>query len=104
METILVDDPNAIAWDDTADVVVVGYGGAGACAAIEARENGASVIIVERFAGGGTTSYSGGVIYAGGTRYQREAGYDDSAEKMFAYLSMEVGDAVRTETLRRYCE
>ena len=28
-------------WDKTADVVVLGYGGAGACAAIEAHDAGA---------------------------------------------------------------
>lgn len=28
-------------WDDAADVVILGYGGAGACAAIEARDSDA---------------------------------------------------------------
>ena len=31
-----------IAWSEYADVVVVGWGAAGACAAIEARDGGAS--------------------------------------------------------------
>ena len=31
-------------WDDEADVVIVGIGAAGACAAIEARHAGASVL------------------------------------------------------------
>lgn len=35
-------------WDDEADVVVVGYGGAGAAAAITAADLGASVLIVEK--------------------------------------------------------
>ena len=35
-------------WDATADVVVVGYGGAGACASIAAADAGASVIILEK--------------------------------------------------------
>jgi 3-oxo-5alpha-steroid 4-dehydrogenase len=104
MTTRQIDSAEDIAWNDSADVVVVGFGGAGACAAIQARECGADVLIVDRFAGGGTTVRSGGVIYAGGTRFQREAGYDDTAEKMYAYLSQEVRDAVRPQTLRRYCE
>ena len=54
------------AWDDTFDVVVVGLGGAGASAALEAAESGARVLVLERFHGGGTTSVSGGVVYAGG--------------------------------------
>ena len=35
-------------WTKTADVVVVGYGGAGAATAITAADNGASVIVLER--------------------------------------------------------
>jgi len=35
-------------WDQTADVVVIGYGGAGAIAAITAADAGASVIILEK--------------------------------------------------------
>jgi succinate dehydrogenase/fumarate reductase flavoprotein subunit len=42
-------------WDDQADVVVVGYGGAGASAAIAAHDAGAEVLIVEKNAGGGNT-------------------------------------------------
>jgi len=93
-----------IAWDETADVVVVGFGGAGACAALEAVERGGSVIALDRFAGGGATAYSGGVVYAGGTRVQAEAGVADSAQAMFDYLSLEVGDAITPATLRRFCE
>ena len=37
------------AWDDEADVVVVGFGGAGACAALEAKANGAQVLVLDRF-------------------------------------------------------
>jgi 3-oxosteroid 1-dehydrogenase len=35
-------------WDKEADVIVVGYGAAGACAAIEARDVGAEVLILEK--------------------------------------------------------
>src|SRR5215831_19220447 len=45
------------------DVIVVGYGGAGAAAAIEAADAGASVLIVEKFhEAGGTTRMAGGNI------------------------------------------
>src|SRR3990172_2036960 len=40
------------AWDERADVVVVGFGAAGACAAIEAREAGGGGV-GRRGAGGG---------------------------------------------------
>ena len=104
MAPIEVADAASVNWDRQADVVVVGFGGAGASAALQARECGAEVLLIDRFGGGGTTAYSGGVIYAGVTRFQREAGFDDSVENMLAYLKMEVGDAVRPETLRRFCE
>ena len=35
-------------WDQEADVVVVGFGGAGACAAIEAHDAGAKVLVLEK--------------------------------------------------------
>ncbi|MBB4681047.1 FAD-binding protein [Crossiella cryophila] len=92
------------AWDDRAEVVVLGFGAAGACAAIEAAAGGADVLVVDRFSGGGTTAISGGVVYAGGgTKIQSAAGVGDSVEAMHAYLREEVGDAVSPETLRRFC-
>jgi 3-oxo-5alpha-steroid 4-dehydrogenase len=92
-------------WDDAADVVVVGFGAAGACAALEAAQNGASVAVLDRFHGGGATAASGAVIYAGGgTPYQRAAGYDDTPEEMVRYLKLEVGNTVAHATLHRFCE
>ena len=91
-------------WDERADVVIVGFGAAGACAAIEAAEAGADVLVLERFGGGGATAVSGGVVYAGGgTDVQRAAGVEDTPEAMYDYLSQEVGDAVSPATLRRFC-
>jgi 3-oxo-5alpha-steroid 4-dehydrogenase len=91
--------------ENTFDVVIVGFGGAGACAAIAAAERGARVLVVDRSVGGGATTLSAGVVYAGGgTRYQRAAGFEDTPENMFDYLRQEVGDAVDDETLRRFCE
>ncbi|PWK61296.1 FAD-dependent oxidoreductase [Aminobacter sp. AP02] len=58
------------------DVIIVGYGGAGAAAAIEASDAGASVLIVEKFGeGGGTTKMAGGNIRSVG-----------DANKMIAHL------------------
>lgn len=55
-----------LSWDDEADVVVVGFGAAGASAAVEAAEAGADVLVLERAGGGGGTSaMSGGLIYMG---------------------------------------
>jgi 3-oxo-5alpha-steroid 4-dehydrogenase len=91
-------------WDVEADVVVVGFGAAGACAALEAASAGCSVLVLDRFVGGGASALSGGVVYAGGgTPQQRAAGVTDSPEAMFAYLSTEVGDVVPPATLREFC-
>lgn len=82
----------------------MGFGGAGACAAIEAAGTGADVLVLDRFTGGGATALSGGVVYAGGgTSVQRAAGVSDSVAAMYDYLSQEVGDAVSAATLKEFC-
>lgn len=51
-------------WDIQTDVVVLGYGGAGACAAIAARDSGAEVVIIEKAPfGGGNTACSVGNLF-----------------------------------------
>ena len=92
-------------WDAEADVVVIGFGAAGACAALEAAAAGGTVLVLDRFGGGGATALSGGVVYAGGgTPQQRAAGVTDTPEAMFGYLRTEVGDAVPPVTLREFCD
>ena len=87
-------------------MLVVGFGCAGAAAAIEARAAGADVAVLERASGGGGTSaMSGGVLYlGGGTSLQKACGFEDSAEDMFRYLMASCGDAPDEEKMRRYCE
>ncbi|MGC7097862.1 FAD-binding protein [Amycolatopsis lurida] len=88
-----------------ADVVVAGFGAAGACAALAAAEAGADVLVLDRFQGGGATAVSGGVVYAGGgTAQQRDAGVTDSVDAMYAYLRLEAGGVVSERTLRAFCE
>jgi 3-oxo-5alpha-steroid 4-dehydrogenase len=90
--------------DLVTDVVIVGFGAAGACAAIEAADAGADVLVVDRFQGGGASAVSGGIVYAGGgTAQQRDAGVEDSVTAMYDYLRMETEDVVSDETLRRFC-
>ena len=102
---LTVEDPDSFDWDDETDLLVVGSGAAGSSAAVEACEQGLRVTIVDRYAGGGASAASGGVLYAGGgTSIQRAAGVEDTPENMFAYLSMETRGCVTDDTLRRFCE
>ncbi len=102
-DPLVLDDPDAAIWDETADLVVVGLGGAGIAAALEALERGLSVIAIDRYEGGGSTAANGGVFYAGGgTVIQREAGEDDDPEEMLKYLRIEAGNVVSDATLRRF--
>ncbi len=73
-------------WDREVDIIVVGFGGAGAAAAIEAHDAGADVLILEKAPlPGGTTAVSGGGIYCGGTSLQKELGIEDSTEEVYKF-------------------
>ena len=93
-------------WDREADVVVVGFGAAGACAAIEAAEAGCEVLVLERASGGGGTSaLSTGQIYlGGGTRIQKACGFEDSPEEMFKYLMASCGPGPDEAKIRLYSD
>ncbi|MBN1319066.1 MAG: FAD-dependent oxidoreductase [Anaerolineales bacterium] len=92
-------------WDNEADVVVVGFGGAGAAAAIEAGRAGASVIVLERTTvGGGSTALCGGIVYmGGGTPVQKAAGFEDTLEGMNQYLLAAAGAGADPEMINTYC-
>ena len=95
-------------WDRETDVAIVGFGGAGGCAAIEAADAGASAIIFEvASASGGSTAMSSAEIYMGGnggTRVQQACGFEDSTEDMFTYMMMCAGPQADEEKIRNYCE
>lgn len=93
-------------WSDTADVVIVGYGVAGAAAAVEAAAQGAEVIVLERAGGwGGAASLSGGFIYlGGGTATQAACGFDDSPDEMFKFLMAAMGPGADEAKTRIYSD
>lgn len=61
-------------WDQEADILVVGAGGAGLTAAVVAARGGANVVVLEAAAmAGGNTVNSSGVIQAAGTGRAEDA-------------------------------
>lgn len=78
--------------EQTYDVVVIGAGGAGMSAAIEAAEGGASVAILERAGTVGGNTVLSGMINAAGTRFQEDLNIPDTAEVMYEDL-MRGGDS-----------
>ncbi len=67
--------------DDSFGVIVVGGGGSGLAAAIEARAAGANVLLIEKNSSlGGSTAWSIGSVTATGTPHQLRKGIADSPE------------------------
>lgn len=93
-------------WADEADVVVVGFGAAGASAAYEAVRAGADVLVLERAASaGGAAAMSDGFVYlGGGTPEQHAAGYEDSVENMRAFLRAACGPDPDEAKIDAYCD
>ncbi len=73
------------------DIVIIGAGGAGMTAAINATQAGMNVILLEKmpYAGGNTTKATGG-MNAAETHYQKEQGIEDTVEQ-FAEDTMKGG-------------
>src|SRR5579875_1045924 len=92
-------------WDHEADVVVAGYGVAGAAAAVEAARSGADVLVLERTGSwGGAAAMAGGFIYlGGGTPLQKACGFDDSVDNMAAFLNVAMGPGADGDRIAAYC-
>jgi 3-oxo-5alpha-steroid 4-dehydrogenase len=102
-ETVNADEVTS--WSDEVDVLVIGFGIAGGCAAVSAAAAGARVLVLERAAAaGGTTSMAGGHFYlGGGTAVQQATGHADSADEMYKYL-VAVSREPEHDKIRAYCD
>src|SRR4029077_20399584 len=70
--------------DITTDVLVIGGGLAGLCAAIEAANAGAEVTLLEKLSEcGGSSVLSGGLLAFSGTDLQKAAGIDDNETLLY---------------------
>ena len=78
---------------DTVDLVVIGSGGAGFSAALNAAIDGARVLLVERMAHvGGTTALSAATTWVPGTQRGLEVNPDDTPERVATFLNLAVGE------------
>ncbi len=99
----------AMADNTDADLIIVGAGGAGLSAAIEAVQNGAEkVIILEMTATtGGALNFTSGSMSAAGTIIQKEEGVEDSIELYVADIinnGDDFGGQPNEELIRIYAE
>ncbi|NML31124.1 FAD-dependent oxidoreductase [Paraburkholderia antibiotica] len=76
----------------TCDVLVIGSGAGGLSTAITARKHGLDVIVIEKeplF--GGTTAFSGGVLWIPGNHHAKNNGVRDTREAALTYMRNEAG-------------
>jgi succinate dehydrogenase/fumarate reductase flavoprotein subunit len=80
------------ARDTECDVLVIGAGAGGLSTAISAKHHGLDVVVVEKASVfGGTTAFSGGVLWIPGSPQARKAGIADSREAVMRYMRAETG-------------
>ena len=98
--------PRANQWHEHVDVLIAGAGAAGVSAAIEARQRGAKVWVLEKLAlTGGSSSLSGGVVYMGGsTPLQKALGIHDTTEAMYEYIVRSSAIHQQLDKIQLYCE
>ncbi len=74
------------------DLLVIGSGAGGLSTAITARKNGLDVIVIEKESYfGGTTAFSGGVLWIPGNPHAAAQGVKDSRQAAQTYMKNETG-------------
>lgn len=93
------------AWDDTTDVIVIGGGLAGHCAALAAAAAGAQVWLIEKEPQiGGSTVLSSGYFAFAGTDLQAGAGIQDTNDALYQALREVGGQQNREDLVRAYAD
>ncbi|MGQ9676257.1 MAG: FAD-dependent oxidoreductase [Chloroflexota bacterium] len=76
---------SSVGFDLEFDILVAGAGGCGLVAALAAAEKGAEVLVLEKCSRAtGNTALSQGMVLAGGSRFQREAGLTEATPERLA--------------------
>ena len=90
-------------WDHEVDVLVMGSGGAGQCAALRARDLRLDVLIAEKGATwGGSTAMSGGAVWIPNNKSMKAKGLDDSEDEGVKYLLHLTGGSVTEDRIRTF--
>lgn len=77
-----------VSWNEEYDVVVIGGGAGGYAAAIEAANNGAKAVVLEKAEKiGGDSALCDGILGGWGTRLQKEAGIELTADEVYAWFT-----------------
>lgn len=93
-----------VKFDEVVDIIVVGSGFAGMSAALQARENGASVMVIDKMpVFGGNSTINGGAMAVAGSPLQKKEGIEDSVDVMVADM-LESGRGMNdVEMLKLVC-
>jgi 3-oxosteroid 1-dehydrogenase len=99
-EAMKSEDPS---WDQDVDLLVVGSGAAGLTAALVGSNEGLRTLVIEKTElYGGTTSYSGGVVWVPNNPLMEKAGIRDTHEDALAYLRHNIGQRVAPVLLETF--
>lgn len=91
--------------DQGIDVVVLGSGASGLCAALSAHGHGARVVVLEKAEQlGGTSAWSGGMIWIPNNPHMRAAGIADSREEALTYLTSLSHDLIPAELAEAFID
>ena len=93
------------AVDQNVDLIVVGSGAGGLSTAVVAKKRGLNVVVLEKASVfGGTTAFSGGVLWIPGNPVSKAAGAQDSKEKVLEYMKHETGAHFNADAVDLFLE
>lgn len=91
--------------DLSTDVLVIGSGAGGLSTAVTAKKHGLDVIVVEKEpVFGGTTAFSGGVLWAPGCHYNQKANPEDNRAAVETYLRAETGNFYDADAVKVFLD
>lgn len=87
------------------DVLVIGSGAGGLSTAITAKKNGLDVIVIEKdHYFGGTTAFSGGVLWIPGNHYGKQQNPADTRDAAVTYIKNEAGQFYDSEAVGSFLD